>query len=640
MTADRPNPLDVLADKTANPFAERAVIAALCRLPPDDAARRIIQHGIIVDLFANELTREAFVAIHALTADGVYPDAATLTDATSDPVLIEIETSLKEHVSTANLPHWVARLKACQREREIEAARERLAKALAAGCTPNELRPILDSIEQAQAGADNQPPRFLWADDFCQNGALEDDLIEGYIPASSVGVLFGDSEAYKSFLLIDMAGHIATGQTWRGCPVKSGKVLFIAGEGGNGLRTRVKAWFERHQQPMRNFAISVVPLELCDPKNVDLLVSEIRRFIGDEKVSFIALDTLNTHFGPGDENSTADMTKFRLGVLKLSQATGAAVAISHHCGHSDKTRLRGSITLHNGIDWEFKLERSGDYTTLSNTKVKDGPPPPPLSWKLIQQKLPWADKKGNPINGAVLESADCQIPDRTDRTDRTSRTTGKTRIALNALRSALIQDGTEERGIVSVDEDQWRSVAYKSGIAASDATQDGRRKAFNRAREKLVSAETVACSNGRYWIPANRTDRTDRTKPDICPGVSGLGMGTDRPDKTGHTPIRGVRLSGCPGSPDVAHDARVCAGSETNAELTQTNAPSPDSPLARRILAAFEGCPGGITHDDLARLVGNEKGASQAMIDAEVSRLLLAGKLGRVNGRLVLEVAP
>lgn len=65
-----------------------------------------------------------------------------------------------------------------------------------------------------------------------------------------------------------------------------------------------------------------------------------------------------------------------------------------------------------------------------------------------------------------------------------------------------------------------------------------------------------------------------------------------------------------------------------------------DSPLTRRILAALDGHPGGVTRDDLARLVSNEKGASPAMIDAEVNRLLLSRRIATVNGRLVLEARP
>lgn len=57
-----------------NEPAERAVIAALMR-NPDPAL--IIKLGITPELFAQDATREAFLAIRALILDGHQPDAAT-----------------------------------------------------------------------------------------------------------------------------------------------------------------------------------------------------------------------------------------------------------------------------------------------------------------------------------------------------------------------------------------------------------------------------------------------------------------------------------------------------------------------------------------------------------------------------------
>lgn len=514
----------------ANPEAERAVIAALTR---DPDGKTIIRLDITTALFNQSATRECFVAIAALIVDGIEPDAATLRNALSDAALIEWETSLREHASAANLPVYVKLLKDCHRERTVQAATDRLVKAASAGAPDHELQAIVESVRMARQGEDEpQPPRFLWAEEFCQNSALEDDLIDGYFPAGSVGVIFGDSQAYKSFLLIDIAGHIATGKPWRGKSVQQGKVLFIAGEGGNGLRVRVKAWFERHGEPVRNFAISIVPLELCDPKNADLLISDIRRFIGNDSFCLIVLDTLNTHFGPGDENTTADMSRFRGAALRLSQATKATVGISHHCGLQDKARGRGSISLHNGIDWEFKLERGGDYTTLSNTKVKDGETPPPLSWKLVQQPLPWADKRGRPINGAVLDPADT----RSDENPKSQWLTASQRIALDALKSALMKWGIEVAGVVSVAEDQWRQASYSAGISAGGNGSRAQRMAFQRARTDLVATEKVSTQDGRYWIPAGGTKRN---KTEQCSGLY-PGKAGEEAEQSGTHPFRGV----------------------------------------------------------------------------------------------------
>lgn len=259
-----------------------------------------------------------------------------------------------------------------------------------------------------------EKPRFLWADEFCALPPMDVWSIEDYLEPDTLCVMYGDSEAYKSFLAVDLACHIATGKTWRSKDVTPGIALYIAGEGGNGLRKRIKAWFEYYGEPIRNLAISIVPLALCDPANVAELVAHIERFLKGMamKPSHITLDTLNTHFGDGDENNTADMTRFLAGLRTLRIATGATIFVPHHCGHAAKDRSRGSIALHNGIDWEYRLERRPDSqtTTLTCTKCKDHEKPALLSWNLETVPLPWADAKGRPLHSAVLVPNDSVPP--------------------------------------------------------------------------------------------------------------------------------------------------------------------------------------------------------------------------------------
>lgn len=584
--------------KAASREAERAIVAALL-LNPD--GREIIRLGITEDLFAGHETREAFQAIRKLILDGIQPDIVLLSAALSTAATIEIESAWNEHVSAANLPYWVDLLKGYRRERLVQAARQRLAKAAAAGAPDHELQAILESIRQA-AQDETKPARFVWAQDFCQNTALQDDLIDGYLPAASVGVIFGDSEAYKSFLLIDIAGHIAIGKPWRGHEVQQGKVMFIAGEGGNGLRVRIAAWFAAMGEPIRDFAVSTVPLELCDPKNVDLLLASIQEFAGGEHFSLIVLDTLNTHFGDGDENATADMTRFRNGALRLSQSTGATVAISHHCGLADKGRGRGSISLKNGIDWEFKLERSGDnFTTLSSTKVKDGPKPAPLSWQLEQQPLPWADKHGRPINGAVLTPVDHVLTIRTS-----ARLSRPQRIALDALVN-IIPSG-EDHALIG----DWRSAALAAGITQSESKQ-GKYAAFSRAVEGLVDAGQVKVDGPRCY-PVNKQSTNGQHVDSVDPGNAAVNEST----KSTHS-YRSVDF--------VDRDQQP--------QQTKPSDDKPLSPIAKTVMAAMT--KEGIAPDDLERMVARtHPKAGEGLIRAEVNSLLLSGKINRINGRLVV----
>ena len=66
------------------------------------------------------------------------------------------------------------------------------------------------------------------------------------------------------------------------------------------------------------------------------------------------------------------------------------------------------------------------------------------------------------------------------------------------------------------------------------------------------------------------------------------------------------------------------------------SASASSSPLATRILATLQGCPAGMTQEDLARMVGNGKGASLAMIETVLARLMMDGRIGKTNGRLVV----
>ena len=386
------------------PFTERAYIAALFR---DPDGKKLIAEGITEEHFTRPECREAFTAITRLIADGIQPDAATIATLTDSATMIEVETSLRENASAANRAHYVTVLKDYRLKRQIAALNSQIAAAASAGQPPAVITALVEQIEALQHG--DKPvaqSRFIWADEFCALPPTEIWSIKDYIEPDTLCVMYGDSEAYKSFLAVDIACHIATGKDWRGKKVKQGIALYIAGEGSNGLKKRLKAWFEYYGEPIRNLAVSTVPLALCDPGNAAELVAHTQQFLKATamKPALIIMDTLNTHFGGGDENNTADMTRFMDGLRILRMATGATLLIPHHCGHTAKDRSRGSIALHNGIDWEYRLERSPESqtTTLTCTKVKDHEKPAPLSWNLETVSLPWAYEDGKPLNSAVL----------------------------------------------------------------------------------------------------------------------------------------------------------------------------------------------------------------------------------------------
>ena len=109
-----------------------------------------------------------------------------------------------------------------------------------------------------------------------------DWLIEGCIPRDCIAGVIGASGAGKSFVTVSMCGSIATGLPWYGHPVKQGGVIYLAGEGQRGLRTRFDAWALEHGGGLNidehPIALSGGLAALGNPDQLALALDEISRF--------------------------------------------------------------------------------------------------------------------------------------------------------------------------------------------------------------------------------------------------------------------------------------------------------------------------------------------------------------------------
>ena len=69
-----------------------------------------------------------------------------------------------------------------------------------------------------------------------------DFLVDGLFESDTLAMLFGEPEHGKSFVALDVAACVASGAAYHGRSVRQGPVIYIAGEGRNGLRRRLSAW--------------------------------------------------------------------------------------------------------------------------------------------------------------------------------------------------------------------------------------------------------------------------------------------------------------------------------------------------------------------------------------------------------------
>lgn len=237
-----------------------------------------------------------------------------------------------------------------------------------------------------------------------------DWLICDYFEKDSLSCLFGDPAGGKSFVAIDMALSVANGVPWAGHNTQQGVVLYIAGEGHNGLKKRVSAW-EQHNNidktPAGNLFFSNTAALLANKESAQEVAREIQRIVeaAGKQPSFIVVDTLARNMG-ADENSTKDMNDFidHLDAY-LKVPYKACVMIVHHTGHADKSRARGAMSLKGALDAEYRVVQGNDKkVSVECTKMKEFEEAPMKTFKFVTTQVEFErDGKTIEVKSAVLE---------------------------------------------------------------------------------------------------------------------------------------------------------------------------------------------------------------------------------------------
>lgn len=219
---------------------------------------------------------------------------------------------------------------------------------------------------------------FLSAREVLQRRGPVDWLIENLFESNAIGLKVGESQSYKSFLAIDAGLSIAAGRDWCGEKVKAGPVIYIAGEGHNGIGNRMAAWGMHRGVDVEAlpFFLSARSVPLLDKKMAARVEREVKT-IGEVSGAprLVVVDTLGRNFGDGDESTSKDFYKFIEHIDRhLRTPFGTSVVIVHHTGHGDKSRARGSSSMRQGVDFEYLVEKQEHLTTkLTCQKMKDAP---------------------------------------------------------------------------------------------------------------------------------------------------------------------------------------------------------------------------------------------------------------------------
>ena len=237
-------------------------------------------------------------------------------------------------------------------------------------------------------------PRHVW-------------LVRDVFHGGEIIILWGESQAGKTVLLLDMVAAIASGSDWAGHPVTRTNVVYVALEGQIGVRTRVQA-LEHDRGTGHQEGIHYVfnPCNVTSEKDVNELALTALK----HEAKFIVIDTLSASIaGMAEENSNSAMSGMIANVQRLTQMTGAAVLLVHHCGNDPKRGARGAYALHANPDVSIEVGRSGEDRYWRLDKGRDGEPA--AGWFKIEGVSFQPEHESEPLKSIVVRHVeDAEAP--------------------------------------------------------------------------------------------------------------------------------------------------------------------------------------------------------------------------------------
>lgn len=236
------------------------------------------------------------------------------------------------------------------------------------------------------------------------------DFVEGLFTRNSLIVVYGDSNVGKSFFMLDLCAHMATGKLWRpGCGdiiTEPTPILYIALEGMVGLTQRIHVMKERGiLDPAAPFAIMSTPINLQDAASAKDVLARVEAFKAKVGLppGFIVVDTLSRAFGPGSENDSKDMTQAvrNLDVIKVK--CPAAISPIHHSGKDQARGARGHSALRAATDTEIELFRNEGESVITAVvkKQRDLEPCAPMPFELESVPI-YTNARGKVVTSCVV----------------------------------------------------------------------------------------------------------------------------------------------------------------------------------------------------------------------------------------------
>jgi hypothetical protein len=384
----------------------------------------------------------------------------------------------------------------------------------AQGRSDDELRTAIDGARHAN-GAAKSVATFPWADLGKFLTELEAPaLIRRWLPQGAWVLLYGPPKTFKSFIAIDMDMSIAAGFDFQGCATECGEVVYLSGEGKAGVRKRLNAWLKHNRLKLDalggRFHLLPLPLRLDDKATVDQLIEDIRLRLSGRRLLTFTIDTVS-RYSAADQNSPNDMhTGFIDPVARIMAAFPGSTALCvHHEGKTEGRGARGTNALAAAADVILKTARpdmARPNFTFEMEYAKDWESPPTMALQFHRMVLSVDEERNEISSGVIVEDAEGSSAAKAKAKAKAPKLGAPETVALKALSDLIAREGKVPpanphipRNKPCVTEKDWRNYAISRGLSESD-DPDNQKRAFRRARTKLIAVEKVANWQHFSWL--------------------------------------------------------------------------------------------------------------------------------------------